>query len=111
MDQPNHGRRSIVASLRRAMLFSVGSALILQEETAEFIKRAIERGQEAQEEGKKMVQEMQAEKRRPETRDVLDIRIDNALKRLNVPSRKDIDELDRRVTALAERIDALKAAS
>jgi polyhydroxyalkanoate synthesis regulator phasin len=112
MDQSTRDRHSIVAPLRRMMLFSVGSMLIFQEKTAEFIEHAIERGQEAQEEGKKIVQEMRTErrKRRPETKDALDIRINNALKRLNVPSQKDIEELDRHITALAERIDDLKSA-
>ena len=111
MEQSGNGRRSLIAALRRVMLFSVGSALILQEKTAEFAKQAIERGQEAQDEGKKLVQEMRSERKskKPQRIDALDVRINNALKRLNVPTRQDLSELNRHITELAQRIDELKS--
>lgn len=110
MTESGNGRRSVLAALRKAMQFSVGSALILQERTEEFVKQAIERGQEAQEEGKNLVQEMRAERKRkqPQRIDALEVRINNALERLNVPTETDISALNHSVTELAKRIDELK---
>jgi polyhydroxyalkanoate synthesis regulator phasin len=109
MQRKRNGRRAVLTALRRAMQFGVGSALVFQEKTEEFVKQAFERGQEAQEEGKQLVQEMRAERKqtRPQTIDALDVRINNALERLNVPSQKDISELNQHITELAQRIDQL----
>jgi polyhydroxyalkanoate synthesis regulator phasin len=109
MHRKRNGRRVVLTALRRAMQFGVGSALVFQEKTEEFVKQAFERGQEAQEEGKQLVQEMRAERKqtRPQTIDALDVRINNALERLNVPSQKDISELNQHITELAQRIDQL----
>jgi polyhydroxyalkanoate synthesis regulator phasin len=111
MHRQRNGRRAALTALRQVMAFGVGSALIFQEKTEEFVKQALERGQEAQEEGKQLVQEMRAERKqkRPQSIDALDVRINNALERLNVPSQKDISELNRHITELAQRIDQLKS--
>jgi polyhydroxyalkanoate synthesis regulator phasin len=111
MTQLGNGRRSILKAVRRLMQFSVGSALILQEKAEEFVSQAIERGQEAQDEGKKLVQEMRAERKskKPKRNNALDVRIDKALTRLNVPSQKDINGLNKNIAELAERIDELNS--
>jgi polyhydroxyalkanoate synthesis regulator phasin len=110
MDQSKSVRRSISSFLRQGMLFTIGSALILEEKVEGFIEHAIERGQEAQDEGQKMVQEMRLGKKKPQAKDTLDIRINNTLERLDVPSQKDIDELNQQITALSRQIDELKSA-
>lgn len=109
MESPGNGQCSIAAALRQAMLFSVGSVLILQEKSAEFVKQALERGQEAQDEGRRLVQEMRADRKRrqPKRINPLDIRINAALERLNIPSNTEIDELNQHITELARRIDEL----
>jgi polyhydroxyalkanoate synthesis regulator phasin len=113
MKEPAHDVRcSIVTALRWATLFGVGSLLILQERTSDFVRQAVERGKEAEDEGKKLVQEMRAErkKREPQRIDALDIRISAALKRLNIPTQEEIRELSQQITELSKHIDALKAA-
>jgi polyhydroxyalkanoate synthesis regulator phasin len=93
------------------MLFSVGSALILRERTSEFVTQAIERGQEVQDEGKKMVQEMRAERRakRPERIETADVRITNTIRRLNVPTHEDVEQLNQHIAELAQRIEELQS--
>jgi polyhydroxyalkanoate synthesis regulator phasin len=113
MTESSSSRSTIVAALRWALALGIGSALVLQEKTKEFAKQAIERGQEAQEEGKKLVQEMREEKRhkhKKRTR-ALDTQINAALERLNVPTETDIRELNQKVAELSERIDKLHAAT
>ena len=111
MNQSGSRRRSLFSALRRGMLFSVGSALILREKTAEFVAQAIERGQKVQDEGRKLVQETRAEGRakRPERIDPVDMHITNTIKRLNVPTHEDIDQLDRHIAELAQRIEELQS--
>jgi polyhydroxyalkanoate synthesis regulator phasin len=99
-------RRAVASNLRRTMSFSVGSVLILQEKAQEFVEKAIERGQETQKEGKKLVREMQPRRQAPA---VLDSHITDALERLDLPSHKDVAELNQHVAALSERVDELQA--
>jgi polyhydroxyalkanoate synthesis regulator phasin len=108
MDQPESLRGSIASALRRMMSFGVGSALILQERTQEFIEQAIARGQEAQDEGTRLVQERRS-LRKQKVKDTLDTRISDALEQLDVPSQKEIDALNQQIAALSGRIDELKS--
>lgn len=111
MNPGSNARKSVLTALRQTMLFSIGSALILREKAQEFTEQAIARGQEIQDEGKTLVQEMRAEKRQkqPERIDALDVRIRNALKRLDIPTQKDLDQLDQHVNALSKGIDDLRS--
>jgi polyhydroxyalkanoate synthesis regulator phasin len=111
MKRSGNRRRTLFSALRRGMLFSVGSALILREKTADFVAQAMERGQEVQDEGKKLVQEMRAERRArtPQRIDTLDVRITNTLNRLDVPTHQDIEQLDRHIAELARRIEELQS--
>ncbi len=113
MTESGNDRFTVVSALRWAMLFGVGSVLVLREKTREFVEQAIEKGQEAEKEGKKLVQEMLAEKRQKdkEREDTLDARINAALERRNVPTETEIRELNQKIIELSEHIDELKAAS
>jgi polyhydroxyalkanoate synthesis regulator phasin len=104
MERSGNIRRSVASALRRTMLFGIGSALILHEKAQEFVEEAIERGRETQKEGKKLVQEMRSR----QAPDVSDSHVADALARLDLPSRKDVEELDRHVAALSERVDELQ---
>jgi polyhydroxyalkanoate synthesis regulator phasin len=111
MKRSGNRRRSLFSALRQGMLFSVGSALILREKTADFVEQAIQRGQEVQDEGRKLVQEMRAERRAktPHRIDTLDVRLTNTLKRLDVPTHQDIVQLDRHIAELSRRIEELQS--
>jgi len=110
MERSKKIRRLVSSALRRKMLFSVGSALILHEKAQEFVEHAIERGQEAQKEGKKLVEEMRSHKMRSKNKPhKLDSHISGALERLDVASQKDVEELNQHVAALSKRVDELQA--
>lgn len=102
MNQSGSCRLTVASLLRHTLQFAVGSALILQEKTLAFTQEAFERGKEAQDQGRKLVQEMRAERAEPR-----EINVDFALDRLNVPTRSDIQELHQRITELTQRIDEL----
>jgi polyhydroxyalkanoate synthesis regulator phasin len=109
MSQSANVRRSIASALRWAMLFGVGSALVLQEKTQEFVSQAIEKGQAAQSEGKALVQEMRADKEQKTTSSAnqVDTQINATLERFNVPSPAEVRELDQKISELSVRIDEL----
>ena len=109
MERSKKIRRLVSSALRRKMLFSVGSALILHEKAQEFVEHAIERGQEAQKEGKELVEEMRSHKMRSKKKPKLDSHISGALERLDVASQKDVEELNQHVAALSKRVDELQA--
>jgi polyhydroxyalkanoate synthesis regulator phasin len=95
------------------MVFSVGSILVLQEKAGEFVKQAMEKGQEAENEGKKMVHDMRAQRANREIgrADLPDAPINATLERLNVPTETEIRELSEKITELSESIDELTTAS
>lgn len=111
MDQPSPKRRPMSA-LRRMMLFGVGTVLIAEEEIKAFAERAIAKGKEAQEQGKKLVQEKRAERREKEqeVQETLDTRLDETLERLNLCSQRDVEQLQQQVTELLEKLNELQAA-
>lgn len=93
--------------LRKIVLAGVGAMALATDEGEELINRLVERGQIAQEEGRKLVQEMRA-KGQESFGASLDARIEKALDRLNVPTKKEVEELSKSIEALSKKIDALK---
>jgi len=103
---------SLTEMLRRVMLATIGAVAIAQEELEAFVNRLVERGEIAEQDGKKLVTEMK-EKRKSKTAKVEDEvskNIEGALKRMNIPSKADVDALSQKITTLSKKIDDLKKA-
>lgn len=108
MNQIDQEQRRM-SPLRRVMLFSVGSLLIAEEQVKAFAERAIARGQEAQAQGKQLVQESRAERRtKSQARTTLETRISETMERLNVCSKQDIEALQQQVAELTQQLEALE---
>jgi polyhydroxyalkanoate synthesis regulator phasin len=106
-----NARGAIVGALRWGMSFSIGSALLVKEKTEEFVSEAVDRGQKAQQEGKMLVRQMRADKpkqRQKQSVDPLEARVNVTLDRLNIPTEKEIRELNQQVAELSARIDELQ---
>jgi polyhydroxyalkanoate synthesis regulator phasin len=83
---------------------------LAHEELEAFVAKLVERGELAEQDGKKLVGEMM-EKRKKETKkaeDEMDKRLTMLLERMNVPSKDDIDALSAKITALTKKVDELK---
>jgi len=102
-------RHPWLESLRKVLLASVGAVALAQDEIEEFINRLIERGEIAEKDGKKLVREL-AEKRKKEAEGEMERRLQEALARLNIPTKADIEALSAKVTMLSEKVDELKEA-
>ena len=95
---------------RRVLLASIGAMVLAQEEIESFVSKLVERGELAEQDGKKLVKDVM-EKRKKETakaEDQLDSRIEDLMNRMNVPTKNDIDALSAKITALTKKVDALK---
>jgi poly(hydroxyalkanoate) granule-associated protein len=96
--------------LRKALLASIGAAAIAQEEIEALINRLVERGEIAEQEGKKLAQEMM-EKRKVKTDKVeseISKNLEGVLERMNIPTKADVDSLSQKITGLSKKIDELK---
>jgi polyhydroxyalkanoate synthesis regulator phasin len=96
----------------KVLLAGIGAVALAQEEIEAFVNKLVERGELAEKDGKKMVQDVM-EKRKKEAakaEDQLDKRVEVLLDRMNVPTKSDIDALSAKITALTKKVDELKKA-
>lgn len=99
---------------RKVLLASIGAVALAQEEVEEFVNRLVERGELAEKDGRKLIKDVmerrkeKAREARREIRDDFDERIEEMLKRMNVPTKSDIEALSRKVNGLSKKVDELK---
>lgn len=103
---------SILDSLRRILLASVGVVALSIEEMGELIDKLVERGEIAEQEGKKLINEIKEkrQKKTDEAEDVATSRMREMMDKMDIPTKSDIDELSKKVTALSKKVDDLKKA-
>ncbi len=100
----------ILGFARKVLLAGVGAIVLTQEEVEKLINRLVERGEIAEQDGKKLLREVM-DKRKKEAKkaeDEMDRRIEEILARLNVPTKSDIEALSAKITALTKKVDELK---
>jgi len=103
-------RSSLLDATRRMMLASIGAVAMAQDEMEAFVDRLVERGQIAEQDGKRLVRDIM-ERRRDQTQraeEELERRMESMLARMNVPSKTDIDSLSAKITELGRKVDELK---
>ena len=84
---------SILESLRRVLLASVGVVALTIEEIGDLVDKLVERGEIAEQEGKKLVNEIK-EKRKKKTDEAEDLaatRMREMMDKMDVPTKSDID--------------------
>jgi poly(hydroxyalkanoate) granule-associated protein len=101
---------SLTDMARKVMLATIGAVALAQEEAEAFIKKLIERGEIAEKDGHKMMDDLKEkrQKKTKEAEDELDSRVTKILERTGVPTRADIEALSDKITALTKKIDELK---
>ncbi len=103
--------------VHKVLLVGLGAGALTVEEAEKFVKRLVERGEIAEADGRKFIQEAIA-KRRSEARRAfggarraeaeIDRRIEEILGRMNIPTKAEIEALSAKITALAKKVDELK---
>lgn len=112
VDETTEGGSNLFSLARKVMLATVGAVALAQEEAESFIQKLVERGEIAEQDGRKLINDLK-EKRKAKAQEIddeLDQRVTEVLERMNVPTKSDIDELSVKITVLTEKIDELKDA-
>jgi polyhydroxyalkanoate synthesis regulator phasin len=96
----------IFAPLRRVMLAGIGAVALAQEEAEELIDRLVERGEIARGEGRKLLDEMMS-KRRERVQAQFDTRVEEALGKMNVPTKADLKAVEKKLDELNSKLDKM----
>jgi poly(hydroxyalkanoate) granule-associated protein len=102
--------KALLGAARKVLLAGIGAVALAQDEVEDFVNKLVERGEIAEKDGRKLVQDvmdrrkMQVEK----TGDEVSARVQEALDRMNVPTKSDIDALGTKIAALTRKVDQLK---
>jgi len=105
-------RHSLLEMARKVLLASMGAVALAQEEVEAFVNKLIERGEIAEKDGKKLIDDLK-ERRKKETKkaeDEVNKRVEDVLDRLNVPTKADIEALNQKIATLTEKVEELKEA-
>jgi poly(hydroxyalkanoate) granule-associated protein len=105
---------ALLDTVRRVLMAGIGAVALAQEEIEEFVNKLIERGEIAEKDGRKLINEI-VEKRKKKAQestqaaqDGVDKRLEGLLDRLNIPTKSDIDALNVKVTELTNKVEDLK---
>ncbi len=109
--EPEEKEQSMLFGLlRKTVLATIGAAAIAEEEIVALINRLVERGEIAEKDGKKLVQEM-FDKRKGKTTKIeteVNKNVQGFLERLDIPTKADVEGLSQKISALSKKIDELK---
>jgi poly(hydroxyalkanoate) granule-associated protein len=102
--------KRLMAFGRKVMLATIGAISLAQEEIEALTDKFVERGEIAEQDGKKLMSEMLDRRKKDAKRaeEELDKRTEELLNRMNVPSKADIDALSAKITGLSKKVDELK---
>jgi len=95
--------------LVRGALFA---GLGMQEKVKEFIQDLVKKGQMSESQGAKLLKEWteRADKTMEDLNETIATTVEKTLQRLNIPTHQDIEELQRKVKSLTQRVKKLEEA-
>ena len=104
-----------VDAMRKLLLASIGAIALSREQTDSFVKRLVERGELAQKDGEKVLGAL-SDQLRPgaapaqfaKVEAQVETGLEQLLNRLNIPSKRDIDDLSAKIAHLAARVEELR---
>ena len=108
---------SFVELLRKMLLAGVGAVAMSRDETEQLVAKLVERGELAQKDAEKLLRDVQSRLRqsRPAVQgqaEKVTTRaqqgMEDFLNRLNIPSKRDIEDLSAKFAQLAARVDELR---
>jgi poly(hydroxyalkanoate) granule-associated protein len=100
----------VLEASRKILLAAVGAVSLTQDAVEDFVEKLIERGEIAEKDGRTLVKDI-AEKRSKAIKSAEERatqHFEHILKRMNIPTRKDIEALNEKVVELTRKIDELK---
>lgn len=102
--------KPLFEAARKVLLAGIGVMALAQDEIEDFVNRMTERGEIAEQEGKKLVHEVMDKRKvsRQQVEEEVTRRIEKILDRMNIPTKADIDVLSEKIAALSRKVDELK---
>lgn len=113
-ETPDNTRNQMVEMARKVLLAGVGAVALAQDEVEAFVNRLIERGEIAEKDGRKLINDVmdrrkkQMEDTQAKAKESLEGRVEAILHRMNIPTKSDIQLLSEKISALAKKVDQLK---
>jgi poly(hydroxyalkanoate) granule-associated protein len=100
---------SLFEPLRKIVLASIGAIALAQDEMEDFIQKLVDRGEIAEQEAKKLMNEVLKKRKKGAEKTETDIQkgLVNVLDKMNVPTKTDIETLTKKVNELSKKIDQL----
>lgn len=111
---------SFVELVRKMLLAGVGAVAMSRDEAEQFVNRLVDRGELAQKDGEKLLRDVQSRLRqgRPEVANVreqaekvgtrVEQGMEEFLNRLNIPSKRDIEDLSAKIAQLSARVEEIR---
>jgi poly(hydroxyalkanoate) granule-associated protein len=102
----------LLDAARKVLLAGIGAIALTQEAVEDFVNRLIERGEIAEKDGRKLISEVMAKRKKEaeKAEDEVTKRVETVLDRMSVPSKADIDVLSEKISELSKKVDELKKA-
>ncbi len=93
--------------IKKAFLAGLGLASLTREKAEEFAKDLIKRGELTETEKPKFIKDLleQSEKTKTEMEEKVEKAVDGILKKMNIPSRKEFEELKTKVEELTQLLN------
>ena len=101
---------SLTGLIRQLLLVNAGAVALTRDEIEAFINKLVERGELAQKDAEKLTSEVWNQPETKKAGEQVEQRMGEALNRLNIPSRRDIEELNARIGQLTTRVEELSKA-
>jgi polyhydroxyalkanoate synthesis regulator phasin len=112
-DEKNESRKSEYRSfhdmVRRMMLAGIGAIALKHDEIEEFMDKLVERGEIAKKDREELIKEMREryQKSHPGEEHPAHKKVTEFMERFSMPTKDDIDELNKKLTQLEKKIDEL----
>ena len=106
-------RSLVYETLRKLLLAGLGTVVVAQDEIEHFIEKMVEKGEIAEKDARKLVKEV-VDRRKEGAKKAeakIDKRVEEALNRMNIPTKADIEALSNKITALTKKVEELKKSS
>jgi polyhydroxyalkanoate synthesis regulator phasin len=106
-------RSMVYETLRKLLLAGLGTVVVAQDEIEHFIEKMVEKGEIAEKDARKLVKDV-VDRRREGAKKAeaeIDKRVEEALNRMNIPTKADIETLSNKITNLTKKLEELKKSS
>jgi len=105
--QPNE-LTSLGDLARKVLLAGIGAAALAQEEAETFVHKLIEKGELAEKDGVEIIRDFR-EKRKIKIEKELDSLVSAIIKKMDIPTKNDIQVLSDKISELARKIEELES--